>query len=102
MSRMSDFPFAIESPKRRQAPRPDVNDKSILLTRNTLEIQRYAEDEGDEDFSDIFGQAGNTLRRDDSDSGSDRALMLQSKLSSNSWVSLAGRVDTHWLIELAW
>jgi hypothetical protein len=88
MSRASDFPVVIESPRRQQAPRPDVNDKSMLRTRSTVEIQRYAEDEGDEDFSDIFGQAGNTLRRDDSDSGSDRALMLHSKLSNNSWVSL--------------
>ena len=56
--------------------------------RSLVEIQRYAEDEHDEDFSDIFGGEDRIVDRSGSDSNSDRnTLMLHSKLSNNSWVS---------------
>jgi len=58
-------------------------------TRSSVEIQRYAEDEDDEDFSDIFGKDSAISERDESDCGSEDgmgALMLHSKLSNNSWL----------------
>jgi hypothetical protein len=58
-------------------------------TRSSVEIQRYAEDEDDEDFSDIFGKDGAISERDESDAGSEDGvgtLMLHSKLSNNSWL----------------
>jgi hypothetical protein len=63
------------------------NRLSIKRNRSSIEIQRYAEDENDEDFSDILGNDENALEKPDSDEGSDRStLMLSSKLSSNSWL----------------
>ena len=56
-------------------------------TRSSVEIQRYAEDEQDEDFSDIFGKANAVPNKPDSEQGSDSGtLMLNSKLSNNSWL----------------
>ena len=56
-------------------------------TRSSVEIQRYAEDEHDEDFSDIFGKANAMLDKPESERGSDSGtLMLNSKLSNNSWL----------------
>lgn len=55
-----------------------------------MEIQRYAEDEQDEDFSDIFGKEDRIVEKAGSDSNSDRnTLMLNSKLSNNSWVGIS-------------
>jgi hypothetical protein len=56
-------------------------------TRSSVEIQRFAEDEGDEDFSDIFGSSHALAEKEESDRGSeDGNLMLLSKLSNNSWL----------------
>src|SRR6187549_2842371 len=69
---------------RRQAPsRPSVlPDRQMRRTRSSIEIQKFAEDEGDEDFSDIF-----EAEKEESDRGSeDGGLMLLSKLSNNSWL----------------
>lgn len=56
-------------------------------TRSSIEIQRYAEDEQDEDFSDIFGKVTAPASKQDSEKGSDcGTLMLNSKLSNNSWL----------------
>lgn len=59
-------------------------------TRSSVEIQRYAEGEDDEDFSDIFeNNDASFTEKDESDRGSEdgvRALMLHSKLSNNSWL----------------
>ena len=58
-------------------------------TRSSVEIQRYAEDEQDEDFSDVFGKANTVFDKPDSDKGSGSdggTLMLSSKLSNNSWL----------------
>ena len=56
-------------------------------TRSTVEIQRYAEDEQDEDFSDIFGKDTTRADKPESEKGSDSGtLMLNSKLSNNSWL----------------
>lgn len=56
-------------------------------TRSTVEIQKFAEDEGDEDFSDIFGTEDAFTEKEESDRGSEEGnLMLLSKLSNNSWL----------------
>ncbi|RDW60891.1 cell division control protein-like protein 15 [Coleophoma cylindrospora] len=69
------------------APNADYPDSSVRRTGSSVEIQRYAEDEDDEDFSDIFGKETTVIERDESDRESeDGALMLHSKLSNNSWL----------------
>ncbi|KAL8802572.1 MAG: hypothetical protein Q9182_003737 [Xanthomendoza sp. 2 TL-2023] len=56
-------------------------------TRSSVEIQRYAEDEEDEDFSDIFGKPNNPVEKPGSSKESESGtLMLNSKLSNNSWL----------------
>ncbi|MCJ1422518.1 hypothetical protein MMC29_000398 [Sticta canariensis] len=57
-------------------------------TRSSVEIQRYAEDENDEDFSDIFGKVNTALDKPESEKGGSDGgtLMLNSKLSHNSWL----------------
>lgn len=56
-------------------------------TRSSVEIQRYAEDEEDEDFSDIFGKTNTIPNKPDSDKDSQAGtLMLNSKLSNSSWL----------------
>lgn len=55
-----------------------------------MEITKFAEDEGDEDFSDIFGAEPESLTKPPkSEEGSEdgqHQLMLLSKLSNNSWL----------------
>ncbi|KAM5455628.1 Protein kinase of the Mitotic Exit Network [Microsporum audouinii] len=59
----------------------------LSRSRSAIEIEMYAEDEADEDFSDILGDDENTLVKLESDDGSDHStLMLNSKLSTNSWL----------------
>jgi hypothetical protein len=71
----------------RRFPTPEEH-KSTPLTRSrsSVEIQKYAEDE-DEDPEDFLGKDV-VLPLNDSDSGSERStlMMLNSKLSSNSWL----------------
>lgn len=58
-------------------------------TRSSVSIQRFAENEDDEDFSDMFVKKNAIIEKDESDRGSDDgagALMLHSKLSNNSWL----------------
>ncbi|KAI9801336.1 MAG: hypothetical protein M1825_003314 [Sarcosagium campestre] len=65
----------------------ETKDVSVRRTRSSVEIQRYAEDEDDEDFSDIFGKDHAMLEKPESDSSSEHGtLMLNSKLSNNSWL----------------
>lgn len=74
---------------RRQAPsRPSVlPDRQMRRTRSSVEIERFAEDAEDEDFSDIFGVEEALTEKEESDRGSeDGGLMLLSKLSNNSWL----------------
>ncbi|KAL1968784.1 hypothetical protein VTN77DRAFT_1145 [Rasamsonia byssochlamydoides] len=60
---------------------------SIKRSRSAIEIQKFAEDETDEDFSDILGADESALETPDSEDGSDRStLMLNSRLSNNSWL----------------
>jgi hypothetical protein len=61
--------------------------RSFKRSHSSIEIQKFTEDEHDEDFSDIFGNEESGLPKPASDHGSEKsALMLQSKLSSNSWL----------------
>ncbi len=74
---------------RRQAPsRPSVlPERQMRRTRSSVEIEKFAEDAGDEDFSDIFGPEDALTEKEESDRGSDDGgLMLLSKLSNNSWL----------------
>ncbi|PLB38973.1 serine/threonine-protein kinase [Aspergillus candidus] len=60
---------------------------SVKRHRSAIEIQRFAEKEGDEDFSDILGAGEVALDNPDSDGSSGQStLMLNSKLSNNSWL----------------
>lgn len=55
--------------------------------RSTVEIQKFAENENDEDFSDILGTDQVALDKPESVENPDRSgLMLNSKLSNNSWL----------------
>jgi hypothetical protein len=59
--------------------------------RSTVEITKFAEDEGDEDFSDIFGVGGETITEpEESDRGSETdgqgGQLILSRVSNNSWL----------------
>ncbi|KAK4122296.1 hypothetical protein N657DRAFT_682095 [Parathielavia appendiculata] len=63
----------------------------VRRARSAVEITKFAEDEGDEDFSDIFGVAGDALTEpDESDRGSETdgqgGQLILSRLSNNSWL----------------
>lgn len=66
-----------------------INDPAtIKRVRSSLEIQRYAEDVADEDFSDIFGKDEVTPRQISDPSSAletQSRMVLNSKLSVNSW-----------------
>jgi hypothetical protein len=92
-SDLTSLPRAAQSPviggsmRRQPAPRPDFREQSMRRANSSVEIQRYAEDEDDEDFSDIFANEPGTSEQDMSERGSDDgAFMLHSKLSNNSWL----------------
>ena len=69
---------------------PQVQDAAAMRrTRSSFEIQKYAEKEEDKDFSDIFSNGrGPPHPQPESESGSERGtlMMLNSKLSANSWL----------------
>lgn len=61
----------------------------VRRTRSQIEIQKFAEGEDDEDFSDILGPNGALVEKEDSDRGSEDGtggMMLLSKLSNSSWL----------------
>ncbi|KIW67109.1 hypothetical protein PV04_06382 [Phialophora macrospora] len=74
-------PKAGGSLKRQPAPN---NRLSMRRTRSSIEIQRFAENEQDEDFSDVFAQSPAVLEKAESEDGSE--LMLNSKISNLSWL----------------
>ncbi|KAL8416289.1 hypothetical protein RB596_006739 [Gaeumannomyces avenae] len=76
------------SMRRAAQSRPSVlQDRNMRRTRSTIEIQRFAENESDEDFSDIFGPTDGVAEREESEVGSeDGGRMFLSKLSNNSWL----------------
>ncbi|KAJ9494804.1 Protein kinase of the Mitotic Exit Network [Exophiala xenobiotica] len=74
-------PTAGGSLRRPSAPRNKI---SMRRTRSSIEIQRFAENEEDEDFSDVFAHTGSVFEKPDSEDGSE--LMLNSKISNLSWL----------------
>ncbi|KAK8124721.1 uncharacterized protein PG998_000480 [Apiospora kogelbergensis] len=92
-SDLTSLPRSTQSPvggsmRRTASSRPSVlPDRQFQRSRSSIEIQKFAESEGDEDFSDIFGPGDNITEKDESDRGSeDGGLMVISKLSNNSWL----------------
>ncbi|RAH46811.1 serine/threonine-protein kinase [Aspergillus brunneoviolaceus CBS 621.78] len=77
-----------ESPERNEDHEPQLRKRiSVKRTRSDFEIQRYAENERDEDFSDILGADEVALDRPESENNSNQStLRLNSKLSNNSWL----------------
>jgi serine/threonine protein kinase len=68
-----------------QKQAPPRKPMSMRRTRSSIEIQRYAENEADEDFSDVFAHTANAMvQAEDPDSSE---LMLSSKISNLSWRS---------------
>lgn len=61
---------------------------SVRRNRSTVEIQRFTENENDEDFSDILGadEAPFNNKVDSAGSSEKSTLMLNSKLSNDSWL----------------
>ncbi|KAI9696937.1 MAG: hypothetical protein M1836_004898 [Candelina mexicana] len=87
LPRSSQAPNLGGSMRRKLASPQEEKYLAVRRTRSSVEIQRYAEDEDDEDFSDIFGRAESIMEKPESDSGSEHGtLMLNSKLSNNSWL----------------
>lgn len=81
-----------ESARHQRTPsRPLAPDEQapVRRTRSQIEIQKFAEGEDDEDFSDILGPNGALVEKEDSDRGSEDGaggIMLLSKLSNSSWL----------------
>lgn len=75
-------------PEDRQDQQPQLRRQiSVKRHRSAVEIQRFTENETDEDFSDILGTDVVTLDNSESDRIPDpNALMLNTKLSNNSWL----------------
>ncbi|KAL4921193.1 hypothetical protein BDW62DRAFT_175117 [Aspergillus aurantiobrunneus] len=60
---------------------------SVKRYRGAVEIQQFAENENDEDFSDIIGVDEVTLDKSESDNSSNKStFMLNAKLYNNSWL----------------
>lgn len=66
-------------------PPPPRSKISMRRTRSSIEIQRYAENKDDEDFSDVLGDNGDSLGAQQASDGSPiNSLMLNSKTSNPS------------------
>ncbi|XXH04224.1 hypothetical protein Hte_010638 [Hypoxylon texense] len=87
LSRSTQSPVA-GSMRRQPSSRPStLPDRHLQRSKSSIEIQKFAEDEEDEDFSDIFGPSDNLTEKEESDRGSeDGNLMVLSRLSNNSWL----------------
>lgn len=96
-SDLTSMPRSMQPPpggsmRRVAQPRPSVlPDRNMRRTRSSIEIQRFAENESDADFSDMFWPSETLTERDESDRGSEDGgtgggRMILSKLSNNSWL----------------
>ncbi|RYP89873.1 hypothetical protein DL770_004025 [Monosporascus sp. CRB-9-2] len=90
-SDLTSLPRSTQSPtsgslRRQASSRPSVlPDRHMHRSKSAIEIQKFAEDEEDEDFSDILGPGENLTEKEESDRGSEESnLMVLSKLSNNS------------------
>lgn len=74
----------------RHSSAKSVESDHIKRSESLVEIQKYAENARDEDFSDIFGKEDDSPKPQHSehDSSSERGtlMMLNSKLSTSSWL----------------
>lgn len=67
---------------------------SMRRTRSSVEIQKFAENEEDEDFSDVFGEAESRNKPVENEPSSDAdPFTLNSRVSSNSWLADDGEDD---------
>ncbi|CAJ2502460.1 Uu.00g098540.m01.CDS01 [Anthostomella pinea] len=92
-SDLTSLPRFTQSPetgstRRKPTSRPSVlPSRPMVRTKSSIEIQRFAEGEDDEDFSDVFGPGEQFTDQDESDRGSENGnLMILSRLSNNSWL----------------
>ncbi|KAK4138010.1 hypothetical protein BT67DRAFT_439232 [Trichocladium antarcticum] len=101
-SDLTAIPKSTQSPSHGSMRRPKSFSRPSLLSpdqpvrrsRSTVEITKFAEDEGDEDFSDIFGGGGARhaiVESEESDRGSEEdhgggQQLILSRLSNNSWL----------------
>ncbi|OLL22575.1 Cytokinesis protein sepH [Neolecta irregularis DAH-3] len=77
--------------RRYHSTKSDASNIELKRSRSWLEIQRYAEIEGEEDYSDVFGKDdGNGSNGTGDQSSEVSSLMLNTKLSSNSWLGAEG------------
>ncbi|KAL2016629.1 hypothetical protein VTK56DRAFT_3247 [Thermocarpiscus australiensis] len=83
-------PLAGSMRKSKHSSRPSVlpPDHPVRRSRSTVEITKFAEDEGDEDFSDIFPAGDAFAESEESDRGSEdgQGQLILSRLSNNSWL----------------
>ncbi|KAM3072905.1 Protein kinase of the Mitotic Exit Network [Clarireedia jacksonii] len=85
--RPAQSPVANGSNSLRRKTTPNLDaDTSRRLIRSSVEIQKYAENEEDEDFSDIFDPRDAVVTRVETDKVNNDSLMINSKLSNNSWL----------------
>ena len=69
--------------------------ESIHRTRSSVEIQKFAENEDDEDFSDVFSHVdtGNSRADNKGPSTSSQPFTLHSKVASEEWLEADGEED---------
>jgi hypothetical protein len=76
-------PSVVGSMRKKRGPHSGQG--PYVESQQSVEIERYAESEGEEDYSDVFGSE--QVDTPSSESGSEHGtLVLNSKLSHNSWV----------------
>ncbi|OTB00843.1 hypothetical protein M426DRAFT_15069 [Hypoxylon sp. CI-4A] len=91
-SDLTSLPRSMQSPvsgniKRPPSSRPSaLPDRPLQRSKSSIEIQKFAEDEEDEDFSDIFGPGDNLTEKEESDRGSEDGNLVLSRLSNSSWL----------------
>lgn len=85
------------STRRMPAPFGDTEKDTHRMrrSRSTLEIEKFAEAEGEEDYSDVFGgsEAGTDEAGSETSGDEQQSLILNSKLSNNSWLGDEGDED---------
>lgn len=75
-------------------PAQNRKNPSVRRSRSSVEIQRFAENEEDEDFSDVFGQPDNLRASFDNDTSSESdPFTFNSKISGRSWLGDDGEED---------
>lgn len=69
-----------------QRPALQKDDPNAMRrSRSTVEIHKYSEVDGEEDYSDVFGRDA-VSETYDSDASAEDELRLQTRLSNSSWV----------------